>query len=53
LKYKADLELKSLKLKTTALETAIYRNKPRIVEKLIRHGAKFSLDSYTKGSKIN
>ncbi len=38
-------------MKTSAIETAVYRNKPKIVEKLLRHGAKFSLESYTKSSK--
>jgi ankyrin repeat protein len=48
LKYKPDLEIRSSKLRTTALETAIYRNKPNTVEKLIKSGAKFSLESYRK-----
>lgn len=38
-------------MKTTALETAIYRNKTKLVVKLIRHGAKFSLQKYNETCK--
>ena len=51
LEYNPNLEIKSKKLLTTALEAAIYRNKHLLVEKLIAKGAKFSLESYNNSRK--
>jgi ankyrin repeat protein len=51
LEYSPNLELKSNKLLTTALEAAIYRNKEFLVDKLLTKGARFSLESYKKSRK--
>jgi ankyrin repeat protein len=51
LDYNPDLELKSKKLQTTALEAAIYRNKEFLVEKLLAKGARFSIESYKNSRK--
>ena len=58
--YSPNLNLRSLKdnglqntPNTNAIETAVYRNKKNIVEKLIAVGCKFSLNSYKKSCNIN
>lgn len=51
LEYKPNLELRSHKFKSTALETVVYRNKPDYVEKLMNQGAKFSISAYAKTCK--
>lgn len=50
LTYNPDIELRCKKFGTNALETAIYRNKPNLIEVLVRKGAKFSFESYCNSS---
>ena len=52
LQYNPDLEKRSIKFNTNALETAVFRNNANIVSKLLKQGTTFSLQSYNNSCNI-